>query len=55
MNAEAGTLGSAVTSDLVAYILSINGFPPGRAELPHQRGILDQIRIESVKPPPRSR
>ena len=50
MNADAGTLGSSVTADLVAYILSINGFPPGRAKLPHEREILNQIRIESEKP-----
>lgn len=50
MNAEAGTLSSAVTADLVAYLLSINRFPPGNAELPRASELLQQIRIEAVKP-----
>jgi mono/diheme cytochrome c family protein len=46
LNFEAGKLSPAVNADLVAYILSINRFPPGAAELPHAAEVLNQIRIE---------
>lgn len=50
LNSEAGKLSSAVVADLVAYILSINRFPPGPAELPHAVEVLNQIRFEAQKP-----
>ncbi len=49
LNSEAGTLSSAVTADLLAYILSLNGFPPGRADLPRENQLLNEIRFESAK------
>jgi len=46
LNFEAGKLSPAANADLVAYILSINRFPPGAAELPHASEILNEIRFE---------
>ncbi len=50
LNSEAGKLSSAVVADLVAYILSINRFPPGSAELPHAVEVLNEIRFEARNP-----
>ena len=36
-------------SDILAYVLSMNQFPPGKSELEHQSEILKQIRIEPSK------
>jgi mono/diheme cytochrome c family protein len=46
LNFEAGKLSPAANADLVAYILSINHFPPGVAELPHSSEVLNEIRFE---------
>jgi hypothetical protein len=46
LNFEAGKLSPAMNADLVAYILSINHFPPGPVELPHAAEVLNQIRFE---------
>lgn len=50
LNSEAGKLSSAVVADLVAYILSINRFPPGPAELPHAVEVLNEIRFQAQRP-----
>jgi quinoprotein glucose dehydrogenase len=36
--------------DILAFILSVNGFPPGGEELPEQTRLLDRFRFESVGP-----
>jgi mono/diheme cytochrome c family protein len=36
-------------SDILAYVLSVNQFPPGKTELEHQSEFLKQIRIEPAK------
>jgi len=46
LNFEAGKLSPAMNAELVAYILSINHFPPGPVELPHAAEVLNQIRFE---------
>lgn len=50
MNSEVGKLSSPVVADLVAYILSINQFPPGSMELPHQVEVLNEIRFQARRP-----
>ena len=47
---RAGRLSPDAYSDITAYILSANSFPPGRTELPRDAGILKQIRIDATKP-----
>jgi quinoprotein glucose dehydrogenase len=47
---RAGRLSPEAYSDITAYILSANSFPPGRTELPRDAQILKQIRIDSTKP-----
>ena len=45
-----GKLSREVNADILAYILRVNQFPAGQAELPHQSEVLKLIRFESVKP-----
>ncbi len=45
-----GTLSREVNADILAFILSVNQFPAGDTELPHQTERLKQIRIEASKP-----
>ncbi len=45
----AGKLSREVNADITAYILSVNKFPAGKPELPHQTELLKQIRIEIEK------
>jgi len=45
----AGKLSREVNADITAYILSVNKFPAGKTELPHQTEILKTIRIEADK------
>ena len=47
---KAGRLSPDAYSDITAYILSVNSFPPGRTELPRDAQMLKQIRIDSTKP-----
>jgi len=47
---KVGRLSPDTYSDITAYILSANSFPPGRTELPRDAEILKQIRIDSTKP-----
>jgi mono/diheme cytochrome c family protein len=41
-----GKLTREQDADVLAYMLSMNQFPPGKAELDHQTEALKQIRIE---------
>jgi len=44
-----GKISREVNSDITAYILSVNKFPAGNAELPHSTEFLKDIRIDSEK------
>ncbi len=44
-----GKLSREVNSDITAYILSVNKFPPGKEELRHSAEFLKDIRIDSEK------
>src|SRR5579863_1632938 len=46
---KAGKLTREVNADITAYILSVNKFPAGKAELPHSAEFLKDIRIDSEK------
>lgn len=46
---KAGSLSRAAAVDLVAFILSANGFPGGANELPPEPKVLRQIRIDAQK------
>ena len=50
LNKYVGTLSPAVNADILAYILKVNRFPQGSAELSHTAKVLNQIRFESVRP-----
>ena len=50
LNKYVGTLSPSVNADILAYILKVNRFPEGSAELSHAPEILNQIRFESTKP-----
>jgi mono/diheme cytochrome c family protein len=45
-----GSLSREQDADILAFVLSMNGFPAGKAELEHQTETLRQIRFETVKP-----
>jgi S-disulfanyl-L-cysteine oxidoreductase SoxD len=47
---DPGRLSRQQDADVLAYILSVNEFPPGQAELPHDTQLLKQIRFEATKP-----
>jgi mono/diheme cytochrome c family protein len=49
LNKYVGTLSPSVNADILAYILKVNRFPQGGAELSHAAELLNQIRFESVK------
>jgi mono/diheme cytochrome c family protein len=44
-----GKLSRAQVSDVIAFLLSANGFPAGKAELDKQTEVLKQIRIDAEK------
>ena len=44
-----GKLSREVNAYITAYILSVNNFPAGKAELPHSAEFLKDIRIDSEK------
>lgn len=50
LNWKVGKLNPDVCADILAYMLSVNGFPNGNAELAHSPEVLNQIRFESHKP-----
>jgi S-disulfanyl-L-cysteine oxidoreductase SoxD len=45
----AGTMSRPMTLDIVAYLLSENGFPAGKADLPTNAAALREIMIEPKK------
>lgn len=45
-----GTLSRQEVADVLAYILSMNGFPAGEGELPRQTAILRGISFEAMQP-----
>ena len=45
-----GSLSRQVDADILAYILSSNGFPAGANELPNQSAKLETIKIDASKP-----
>jgi quinoprotein glucose dehydrogenase len=47
---QAGTLTRDQTADIVAYLLTSNGFPSGQKELPNEASLLQKIRFEAAKP-----
>ena len=46
---DPGTYGRQRISDVLAYVLSVNGFPAGRVELPVAAAALKEIRIEATR------
>ncbi|HEX3352168.1 MAG TPA: c-type cytochrome [Terriglobales bacterium] len=40
-------------TDILTYLLSCNGFPAGKTELPHQTEFLNEIRFDAAKPDPK--
>jgi mono/diheme cytochrome c family protein len=50
LNKYVGTLSPGANADILAYILKVNRFPEGSADLAHAPEILNQILFESVKP-----
>lgn len=47
---DPGKLSREVNADILAYILSVNQFPAGNAELDRRTEYLKQIRIDAQKP-----
>jgi len=45
-----GSLSREANSEILAYVLSVNQFPPGKETLPQSSPALKEIRIEAVKP-----
>jgi mono/diheme cytochrome c family protein len=45
-----GRLNRQSKADILAYVLSVNKFPAGKAELQHQTEFLREIRFEATKP-----
>jgi S-disulfanyl-L-cysteine oxidoreductase SoxD len=45
----AGSLSREQTADILAYMLTANGFPAGKKDLPSDITALQAIRIEAVK------
>ena len=45
-----GRLSREINADITAYMLRVNEFPAGKAELPRDTQILKQIRIDATKP-----
>ncbi|HKY19363.1 MAG TPA: hypothetical protein VJL82_10560, partial [Rhizomicrobium sp.] len=52
-----GRLSRATNADIVAFILKVNGFPAGPAELSADDAVLKTIRFDAFKPasPPKTR
>jgi mono/diheme cytochrome c family protein len=47
---DPGSLGGRTVADITAYLLMVNRFPAGSAELPHDAQLLQQIRVVSAPP-----
>jgi cytochrome c len=46
-----GRLTRQENADVLAYVLSLNKFPPGKTELDRQSEVLKQIKFEAAKKP----
>jgi mono/diheme cytochrome c family protein len=46
---DPGSLSAAATADVVAYILKVNDYPAGSAELPSEMAALSQIKLRHQK------
>jgi mono/diheme cytochrome c family protein len=47
---DSGRLTKEQTADIVAFLLTFNGFPAGEKELPNDAAVLKAIRFEAEKP-----
>jgi mono/diheme cytochrome c family protein len=47
---EPGKLNREINADITAFMLSVNKFPTGKADLPTQTEVLKQIRLDATKP-----
>ena len=47
---QAGTLSREQTADMVAFLLTSNGFPAGQKELSNDATVLQKIRFAAAKP-----
>jgi len=45
-----GSLSRTQVADVIAFLLSANGFPEGKTELDKQTEVLKQIRIDAERP-----
>jgi mono/diheme cytochrome c family protein len=45
-----GQLSREQNADILAFLLTSNGFPSGQKELPTEAPVLEKIRFESAKP-----
>jgi len=45
-----GKLSREQNAEVLAFMLSVSKFPPGKSELEHQSEVLKQIRFEVEKP-----
>ena len=50
-----GRLTREQDADILAFMLSVSQFPPGKTEMEHQTEVLKQIRFDSAKPDEPSR
>jgi quinoprotein glucose dehydrogenase len=48
---DPGTFARPLIADVMAYVLKVNGFPAGAAELPADTESLKEIRLETARPP----
>ena len=47
---DPGSLSRQQNADILAYILSVGKFPPGKTELARETEVLRQIGIQALKP-----
>lgn len=47
---QPGKLSREQNADILAFLLSFNGFPAGQKELPADAAVLQKIRFEAAKP-----
>lgn len=47
---DPGTYGPQLITDVMAYVLRVNGFPAGKTELTHEGGALDGVQFSAAKP-----
>lgn len=51
-NDNPGSIPQNELVDIVAYILNLNGYPPGEAELPNDPEALKLVQIDTIPPRP---